>query len=239
MRLSSLVVLLLVPVGARAAADDDDPKLARGDNGVALRAVLPEEDDPKLARGAEPSGPRARIGLLHQVPRFKLGYRRLVAAGLEGGEIAFNAFALDFYPSSGYLRFGLDAELGIGERYTHPASGTLSGYSFDSWYFTTGATLGLQYPARVTPFVEARFVAGLLGGSALGQTAVSYIYTGGLETGIELYYASRFYLSAAIGWAHPTYSGIDVSYTRLNPRLAPHRKEFADDSFTFKLGLGL
>jgi hypothetical protein len=222
MRALVALPLLLIASPAPAFTDaEDDPMLARTP-AASVRVVLPDEDDPKLSRGAR----RLWSWRDHPVPRVKLAYRRLVAAGLEGGDLTFDAVGLSYYPSSGILRFGLDTEVGIGDRY-------------DSWYLTSGAVLGLQLPARVTPFVEGRFVAGLIGGSYLGQTAVSYIYTGGIDSGIELYYAGRFYLSAAIGWAHPVYSGIDVAYTKANPKLAPHRKEFENDSFTFKIGLGL
>jgi len=217
-----LAVFVATPAAAVAAVDDDDPKIARGQAQPSVHRALADEDDPKLARGAR----RPWSWRDHHVPRVKIGYRRLVAAGLEGGDITFDAVGLVFYPSSGILRFGLDTEVGFGDRY-------------ESWYLTSGAVLGLQLPARVTPFVDVRFLAGLVGGSYLGQTAVSYMYTAGIESGIELYCAGRFYLSAAIGWAHPVYSGIDVAYTRANPRLAPHRKEFENDSFTFKIGLGL
>ena len=71
---------------------------------------------------------------------------------------------------------------------------------------------------RVTPFLEGRFVAGIMGGSYMGQAAVSWIYEGGIDTGIEVYYARRFYVSAAIGWAHPVYGGVDVAALNAEPR---------------------
>ena len=71
----------------------------------------------------------------------------------------------------------------------------------------------------------------------MGQSAVSWIYEGGIDTGIEVYYARRFYVSAAIGWAHPVYGGVDVA--QLNQNQIIVRKDFATDSFTFKVGLGL
>jgi hypothetical protein len=222
-----------------AAADDDDPKASRAPQSAPTPAAEPlpptpardtpamavDEDDPKLARGL--SIGRKANWRTHHVPRVKLGYRRLSASGLEGGTIDFNVIELSYYPSSRILRFGMEAAFGWGAD------------AYKSWFFTAGAVLGLQYPWRVTPFLEARFNAGLLGGSFMGQTAVSWVYMGGIDTGIEVYVASRFYLSASIGWVHPTYSGIDVEYVKAHPQLDPERKEFANDSFTFKFGLGL
>ncbi|HZS37875.1 MAG TPA: hypothetical protein VFF06_13650 [Polyangia bacterium] len=220
-----LALALAFALAPAARADEpppgeDDPKLDR----PRPELHFPDEDDPKLARGTI----HKRVWPHHDVPRFKLAYRFLMAAGLEGGETTFHALEFDYYPSSfRFFRFGLDSELGF------------AGGPFNLFYFTVGPVVGFQWPGRVTPFVDARFVAGLAGAVIQGIGVVSYMYTGGLEAGIELYYASRFYLTAAIGWAHPVYSGADVEYVRAHPTLQPVRKEFADDSFTFKIGLGL
>ena len=206
---AACVVLLLLAAGAAARADD-------------AHWVFPDEDDPKLAR-AEVH--RAWWNVRHDVPRFKLAYRRVWAASPDGGDLPFDVAELDFYPVSRFVRFGLSAELGWG------------GGAYGLWYFVTGASLGLQWPMRVTPFVEGRFVAGILGGAFMGQSAVSWIYEGGIDTGVEIYYARRFYVSAAIGWAHPVYGGVDVA--QLNQNHTVVREDFAADSLTFKVGLGL
>jgi hypothetical protein len=184
--------------------------------------VFPDEDDPKLAR---PEVHAEWWNRPHDVPRFKLAYRRVWAAAPGGGDLPFDVAELDFYPVSKFVRFGLAGEFGWG------------GGDYGLWYFVTGVSLGLQLPMRVTPFLEGRFVAGIVGGSFMGQSAASWIYEGGIDTGIEVYYARRFYVSAAIGWAHPVYGGVDV--TQLNENQVIVRKDFATDSFTFKIGLGL
>jgi hypothetical protein len=220
---SVLLVAALGPAAQAAPLDEDDPKLARGESRPPLRVVIPAEDDPKLTLLGQP---RSAWRIDHPVPRFKLGYRRLVAAALQGGDLVFNAAVLDYYPSSSHLRLGLSCEIGI------------AGGTYGAWYVTQGAAVGFQWPWRVTPFVETRVAAGLLGGDVAGKSAVSYIWTVGVEGGVELYYASRFYVSAAIGWAHPVYSGIDIVALAQHPMLEPPRKDFAADSFTFKIGLG-
>jgi hypothetical protein len=211
---------------ARADADDD-PKSARGETLEAPHSLVHDDDDPKTSR--TPAVHKKRSSeITHAVPRVKLAYRYFSTVGLEKGvNLDFHAAELDFYPSSGYLRFGLDTELAF------------AGGRYDAWYLATGAALGFQYPWRVTPFIEGRFLAGLLGGSAAGATAVSYIYMGGIDSGIELYVASRFYLTASIGWVHPVYSGVDIDWVKLHPGIAPQRKDFSSDSFTFKVGIGL
>ena len=220
-----LVMLVLVTRAALASPDaDDDPKAAREATVELEPSPLADEDDPKLARGAVR---RARLSYGdHPVPRFKLAYRYLQTAGLQNDTIGFHAVELDYYPSSGWLRFGLETELGF------------AGGAYGAWYLTAGAALGLQWPWRVTPFLEGRFTAGLIGASFMGQSAVSYIYLGGLETGIELYVIGRSYLTASVGWAHPVFSAIDVDFVRAHPTLDPQRKDFSADSFTFKVGFG-
>ena len=224
MRVALAAVLLLALQHPAAAADDgeDDPKMSRA--APVEPFVLPDEDDPKLARGATPR-PVPWWRPRHAVPRFKLAFRWLELAGLEGGAQPMDVAEMDFYPASGLIRFGLDAEYGW------------AGGKYALWSVVTGATLGLQWPARVTPFLEGRFVAGLIGGSFMGQTAVSWIYEGGIESGVEIYYAGRFYVSAAIGWTRPVFGGVDVAQLNMNQTIVP--KDFVADTFTVKVGLGL
>jgi hypothetical protein len=225
----NLFVWLLLGAPAYAQADDD-PKAVREAAAAqqdASFAVVHDDDDPKGAR-APALRKRRDWRITRPVPRVKLSYRNFTTVGLEKGvDLPFHIIELDYYPSSGYLRFGLDTELGLNDG------------KYSAWFLTTGAALGFQYPARVTPFLEARFVAGLMGGSAEGATAVSYTYMGGIDTGIEVYVGGRFYFSGAIGWVHPVYSAVDIDWVKAHPGLAPARRDFSSDAFTFKVGLGL
>src|SRR5579862_8022409 len=155
-----VVLALALAFAVRAAADEDDPKLDRPLVAAPPVAAPPsvatpgpevhfaDEDDPKLARGTV----HKRAWAYHDVPRFKLAYRYMQMAGLEGGETTFHALELDYYPwSMRFFRFGLDTEVGF------------AGGPFSLFYFTVGPTVGFQWPARVTPFIDARFIAGLAG----------------------------------------------------------------------------
>src|SRR4051812_45751088 len=106
----TMMLVAARPAGA-STPDDDDPKVGRADSRT-VAAPLPDEDDPKLARAAMPAS-RTRKNT-HAVPRVKLAYRRLSTKGLEGDSIDFSVVEPDYYPSSGYFRFGLDTEVGIG-----------------------------------------------------------------------------------------------------------------------------
>jgi hypothetical protein len=236
MRIAFLLLALGTPAFAQA---DDDPKASREEpsspaaSPIAKRAdsddyaVVHDEDDPKTSRA--PALHKVRSWkITHQVPRVKLAYRYFSTVGISKADpFDWHAGELDYYPSSGYLRFGLDTELGF------------AGGPYDAWYMATGPVLGFQYPARVTPYLEARFLAGLLGGTAMGATAVSYIYMGGLDTGLELYLGGRFYVTLGVGWVHPVFSAVDIDWVKAHPGLAPARKDFGSDSFTIKVGIGL
>jgi hypothetical protein len=108
-----------------------------------------------------------------------------------------------------------------------------------AWYAAGGLTFGIQYPWRITPFIEGRFLAGFMGGDVAGQNAVSYTWIGGVDGGIELYVAGRFYLTAAIGWARPFYRGVDIDYMHAHPGADTHYTTLSNDTFTFKVGIGL
>jgi hypothetical protein len=212
-----LLVLALGPAARAAASAAPAP----------WRWVFADEDDPKLARGAPVAHRWSPWHPAHDVPRFQLGYRRLWAAGIDGGTIAFDVGEIDYFPVSNLIRFGVDGEVGWG------------GGRYGLWYLLVGATLGVQWPARVTPFLEARFVAGLIGGDYQSQALVSWMYQGGIEGGIDVYYARRFFISAALGWTHPVYGGIDAAALMAHPGSDPVRKTLSADSLTIKVGLGL
>ena len=222
MRLVAAIALVLVT--ARTTMADPQPQPQPPPVASALW-IWPDEDDPKLARGA-PQRPRDWLRVTHDVPRFALSYRLLWTASLTGGKLPFDVGELQYFPVSNLIRFGVEGEFGW------------AGGTYGQWYTLFGATLGLQYPARVTPFIEGRFVAGLSGGSYLGQSVFSWMYQGGLEGGAEIYYARRFYVSLAIGWAHPVYAAVDVAALMEKPAKIIH-KNLSDDTFTFKIGLGL
>jgi hypothetical protein len=224
MRLSVAVALALL-LTPSLRADEDDPKLARPP--VLLPSTpsppLPlDEDDPKMCRGLP--APRRWWQPHHDVPRFKLAYRYLDLAALQGGRQHFDAVGLSVYPLSTLLRLGIDGEFAWG------------GGPYQMWLATVGLAAGVQYPARVTPFLDGRFVAGVIGGTIMSTAAVSWLYAGGLETGVEIYYARRYYLTLAVGWMHPVYGGIDVNSIKSG---SPVMHSFANDTVTFKVGLGL
>lgn len=186
-------------------------------------------DEDGLTAVAEPPPPR------HPAPFMKIGYRRLGLKNLDttADDFSVNAFELDLYPvSRDYLRVG--SELVIGA-----ASGILDGHSTTNWYTTSGWSLGFQYPWRVTPFVDFRFAAGLLGGEVAGKTAITWTWQVGLEGGIELYIVDRTFVSVGFGWVRPTYRGFDLAKSKLFPTQDPDYQDFPTDTWTLRVSLGL
>jgi hypothetical protein len=217
MRALALIVPLLVAAPLAAHADDPTAPFQ-----------LSDEDDPKVARGEtiRYTGRRAE----RATPTFQFGYRRLTMRNLDDKPLDFNVVEIDLFPiSMKWFRVGLDLELGFGQ----------GPQSHGGWFLTSGVTVGIQYPWRVTPFADFRFCAGLIGGEAGGAQGISFAYMVGLETGIAVYIVDRFYLTGALGWVHPVYRGIDVEYAMSHPLSDPIYKDFAYDSFTFKIGFGL
>jgi hypothetical protein len=179
----------------------------------------------------------------HDNPRLKLSFRQLSIANLDGSKVPLAGAELDVYPlSRRWVRLGIELEGGAGDV-------SLASYGASLWYTLCGLSLGVQYPARITPFVEGRGAVGALGGH-LAQTValssslslaqastVTYLIVGGIDVGVELYVVRRLYLSLAVGWAHPTYRGADYATLLKSGSLV--QKSISADTFTFKVGFGI
>ena len=178
------------------------------------------------------------------VPRLKASYRLFSISGLQGGQLWLDGAQVDAYAlSRRWLRVGVELEGGGG-------GATFTTTPVKLSYGLMGLNAGIQYPMRVTPFVEGRFVGGILSGQlegALtvagttysGQSATTWIYGGGIETGIETYIYGRSYLSIAGGWMRSTWHGVDVLTMMQNPSGGMAYKNLTGDTFTLKVGIGI
>jgi hypothetical protein len=225
--LAIALVAVALASGARASQpiptplneDDDDPKCARGE----CRPPRPpsvDEDDPKLARG---------LRLRRPTPRFQLSYRYLSIADPYGGGLPMHLVEATGFPVSGIFRLGLSLSAGGAARYS-------------AWMFDVGLSAGVQYPWRVTPFLDVRFAVGVIGADILDHKVVSYQYRPTIEAGAEFFVAGRFHLSAAVGWSHPVYAGVDANVIQqmINAGLKP-KYDVIDlhyDTVTARVGLG-
>lgn len=202
----------------------------------AWAARAPEPDEPGVTRRA-PGAERPN-------PRLKLAYRRFAIPNLDGTSVWLDGGELDVYfLSRRFVRAGFELHGGGGAASLEQKSAGLS-------YGLLGIVAGFQYPARLTPFLEGRFAAGLLAGrldsalSVAGVTvsqasALTYLYQGGIDAGVEIYTVGRLYVSIALGWVRATWRGIDYPALLRAPEAGVTLKELRGDSFTLKVGLGI
>jgi hypothetical protein len=180
----------------------------------------------------------------HPNPRLKLSYRRFSIANLDGTPLWLDGAELDVYPlSRRWVRAGFELEGG-------GAHASLDGNGASLGYGLLGASVGVQYPWRVTPFVEGRFAGGVLGGSldqpitvggvsVSGSSVATWMYGGGLDVGVEIYTVRRFYVSTAVGWIRTTWHGADLAAMQADPAGGVQTRDLTSDSFTFKIGCGI
>jgi hypothetical protein len=139
-----------------------------------------------------------------RTPVLGLGYRRFSfiqlgaidpssANGTASSE-PFESLALDFYPISRTVRFGLSTQYGW-------QSGHFNG---GDYFIAQSVSLGLQSPGKVvTPFVEAFAGAGYLRRFQFDRTIPTAYWQFGLDAGASLFVAEHGYLSVALGYLRP------------------------------------
>jgi len=234
---STLVVLWSLALSARARATS----LAQP-----LPAPSPERVQPLDLRTL-PEGPTGAVTVQatpfvgpHPTPRVKLSYLRSGIGDGSGGTLALQALHLDLYPLSWrWLRAGVELEAGRGR-------GTILGAGMAATYGLVGVNLGLQIPRRITPFVEGRLAAGIIQTRADGALLIpgtpisvngsggsSFMFTRGVDIGVELYTFGRNYLTAAVGLQRTSWqvTGFDIQNTMVSKRVSY-------DGFLFKIGIG-
>jgi hypothetical protein len=210
---------------------------------VALAArAAPVEAQPTIVREAPAPAPV----VARPTPRLKLSYERLSAGNIDGSAVPLEALHLDLYPLSWrFLRGGVEAEAGRGHARLADASASVK-------YGLVGLNAGLQYPARVTPFVEGRAAAGALGGTLDGTvtipgstatvsdvSAVTWMYATGLDAGAEVYFAGRAYVSLGLGWVRTTWGAARYDSTAASAGSSLKLENVQHDSLLLKAGLGI
>jgi hypothetical protein len=200
---------------------------------------------------AEPAATLTAARRAHPNPRLKASYRLFSIAGLHGAPMWMQGGQLDgYFLSRRWIRAGFELEGGGGGAFVGSIAGA-DDIRASLHYGLAGLTTGIQYPARVTPFIEGRAVGGVLTGKLTGaltvgddvymggMSATTWMWAGGLETGIELYVFRRAYLSVAAGWMRSTWHGVDVGAMLADPNGGRVYKNLVGDSFTLKVGLGI
>jgi hypothetical protein len=195
-----------------APAVDDDPGIV-----VILESVLDE------AAQVRPT-PRAPF-------RFHGGRFRVFYEGYQFDCTTracwYNGMGLALYPtafvdSKGFaraIRFGIGLAA-AGESSTEHMTWWQQGIALEGQLL-----LGLQYPARATPYVELALGLGAVHRNVYNRDAIDFAYAFGLNFGLEVFVHRGLHLLAAIGWRR------SVAYPKATSRYA--------DSVYLQVGFGL
>jgi hypothetical protein len=226
-----LVILLAAPSARALPALDDGAAPAPDDDARTARDAPPPPE--------APAPPRPK-------PRVELGYRSFAIANLDATRVPLGALELDLYPlSTRWLRGGFSAAAGKGH-------GAMDGQDVSLRYGLLGVTAGLQYPARITPFVQGGAAAGILAGAAdgaitvpgtsvsiAGASAATLMWDRGVDVGADLYTVGRLFLSVSVGWLRTSWRGPDLAAMAAAPAAGLRLKDVQTDSMSVKVGVGL
>lgn len=180
----------------------------------------------------------------HPCPRLKLSATRFAVDSIDHRPVPLTGGRLDVYPlSKRWMRGGIGLEGGTGKT-------SAVGSSINLTYGLLGLTVGAQYPARITPFVEAHFSGGVLSGrqdgtatvggtTIMGASGTTWLYGRGIDVGGEFYLSGRVYISAAIGWMRATWGAPDFNAQVQNPQTPLRLVDINSDSLLWKLGIGI
>jgi hypothetical protein len=237
----ALVPLLVAWSAAAARAQEtdgiDDPKVERrlgtridyASSSPAGDTFAPAGAAPVAVIGTPPRSPPTQPEAAARVPRLMLGYRRFTFAHIgatatsgPGADEPFDVVSLDFFPVSNTFRLGLSTQYGWQEG-TFRQNGDV--------IIAETVSLGFQAPGPVaTPFVDGYAGAGLMQRTNAGLNTIATLYDElGIDAGVDVFLAPHFFLSASLAYLHA-----QDSFAKNNVF-----GNFAVDTWSFKLGLGL
>jgi len=199
-RLALLIVLAAVTIPAgpilagpsRAAPTHreyaNDPGIQQSIQGVLEEARTGSfEPDP-----TGPHGARFRM--------FYKGYQFLCAAAQSA--CMYNGMGFMFYPtafldSTGFWRA---LRFGIGLMAAGESTQVRTRWWQHNFGLEVALALGLQYPARFTPYAEFVLGLGALHRNIYNKDFIEFAYSVGIEAGFEVYLTGHFNLGASFGW---------------------------------------
>jgi hypothetical protein len=219
------------PEGAAVRASDAASEASRDaspDPSHGSLAPLPA--DARLGPAGEVEAARPGVPTeAPRTPRFKLGYRYFkfaqigaTASSGPGADEPFDVLSLDLYPVSSTWRFGLTTQYGW-------QGGTFR--QGGDAFIAQSVSLGGQIPGAIfTPFFEVYAGGGYMQRTHAGLNAVATAYGQlGIDVGSEVFLASHFCLSGAIGFIHAGNAFVkDATFG-----------SFSVDTLSFKVGVGL
>jgi hypothetical protein len=172
-----IVLLSLLTLTSPALASDEP-----GITGV-------PRDEPAL-----PSPPPASSGGIwprwERGPRLEASYRTFSIANQGDRRDWLHTFGADYYFISNILRAGGGIEGGFES--ARP----------NDFLFAANLSVGVQYPARFTPYLDLVLGLGYFHQGVMHQDLNCFAITLGIEAGIAVFVHQHLFLSAAVGWRH-------------------------------------
>lgn len=221
--LGTLLTLMVIPTPpalagpARAAPAHrqyaDDPGIQKSIEGVLEEARTGSFKGPDTG----PHGARFRM--------FYKGFQFMCA--LENPTCMYNGMGIMFYPTAwldvqGFWRV---VRLGIGLTAAGESKQERTKWWQHNFGIEVALALGLQYPARFTPYGEFILGLGALHHNIYNKDFIDFAYSVGLEVGFEVYLTGHFHLGAAFGWRRSIVNA--------------GAGAFFADSWTISVGIGL
>ena len=148
----------------------------------------------------------------------RVGYRGFSVAEMAGRDTWYDNVTVEFYPVSKIVRAGGGLEFG----------GDSS--DKDNYLLSGIITAGVQWPWRVTPFLDLSLCFGALRWEVFHEQIWSFTYQIGLETGADFFVHDTWFVSVALGWRHIVFR--HPGDEQVEPADVYH------DSFTVKVSVG-
>lgn len=225
LRLTGFVAFtILMLAGARRGhAASDDPAAV-----VEARAPLPEND----------------VTDERPTPRLKLSLEGFSIGTTWGAPVGLTGVHAETYPlSRPWVFAGVGLTAGVGDAKVETASASLR-------YGLLGVSVGAQYPARITPFVEGHLAGGFMGASldrpvtvggvtVANASGTTWLVVRGLDAGAEFYVVGRAYLSVSLGWMRSSWASPDFDQNAVTSSSGLRVVTVTSDSFLWKVGLGI
>ena len=176
-----------------------------------------QQDEPGLRKPL----PKPKAGYFTKRDKgasLRVGYRSFSVAEMAGRDSSYDNITIDFYPVSWIVRAGGGLEFGgdTSDRDNYLLSGTI--------------TAGVQWPWRVTPYLDLMLCFGALRWEIFHQEIWSFTYQFGLEVGGDFFVHDKWFVSTAIGWRRLVF--------RYPGDSQGEPADVYHDSFTVKVSMG-
>ena len=248
-RYSAHLVLVIAPpllLVMSSAAWAQAPGGATADSAAAVAGgASPCASDTCLSAVPTASAATPEVPYVAPAPRLDLSITSFSIGNGAASTVPLQGLELDLYAiTSSWLRGGFTLAGGRG-------NGTISGADVGLRYGMLGVAAALQFPIRLSPFIQANLAGGVLAGnldgsvaipgtslSISGGTAATWIYTRGADIGVHLYALGSLHLTASVGWVRATWHAPDTAATVAAQSASLRFKDVTNDSLITKLGIG-